>query len=242
LEHITYLKSLKTILKTKGVSYTELAEHLKMSESGVKKMLNAKDLSFRRFFQICEMLNVLPGQVMAAAEQKTIPTQNLTIQQQELLLGHRNLLAVYWRITVEGLSPLETAIAQHLTATELNKALKKLVSANLLNERDGHFFPKQAGKFRWPDDSKIARSLNREWSELTLHRALNPKEPSQTMHRLMATRLTAKSYENLLVKLGELLDETVRISEREELIAAKTDLKNVSIVTAIVAKGTLDPD
>jgi transcriptional regulator with XRE-family HTH domain len=48
MEHITYLKSLKTLLKSKGVTYTELAEHLGMSESGVKKMLNSKDLSFRR--------------------------------------------------------------------------------------------------------------------------------------------------------------------------------------------------
>jgi DNA-binding Xre family transcriptional regulator len=242
MEHITYLKSLKTLLKSKGVTYTELAEHLGMSESGVKKMLNSKDLSFRRFFQICEMLNVFPGQVMAAAEQKAIPTQNLTSQQQELLLSQRNLLAVYWRITVEGLTPQETAKAQHLSAAELSKALKKLVSADLLTERDGHYFPKQAGKFRWPDDSKIARSLNHEWSELTLHRALNTKESAPKMHRLMAIRLTNKSYENLIVKLEELLDETVRISEREELTAAKSDLKNLSIVTAIVAKGTLDPD
>ncbi len=242
MEHITYLKSLKTILKSKGVTYTELADHLNMSESGIKKMLNAKDLSFRRFFQICEMLNVLPGQVLAAAEQKSIPTQNLTNQQQELLLGNRTLLAVYWRITVEGLSPEETAKAQHLSATELQKSLKKLVSADLLIERDGHYFPKQAGKFRWPDDSKIARHLNREWSELTLHRSLNPKERAEKSHRLMAIRLTEKSYENLLVKLNELLDETVRISEREELTVAKVDLKNLSILTAIVSKGTLDPE
>ncbi len=240
MEHLNYLTSLKALLKTKGVTYSELAQHLKMSESGIKKMLNGKDLSFRRFFQICEILHVLPGQVLAAAEQKSIPTQTLSPRQQEALLNDRNLLAVYWRITVEGLSPEEAGKIQHLKPTDLQKALKKLVSLDLISEREDRFFSNSFGKFRWPDDSKIAKHLNQEWSELTLKRAL--KKTANSQHRLAALRLSKKSYENFLGKMSDLLDETVRISEREELTTAAKDLGNVSIVTAIVPQGVLDPE
>lgn len=241
MEHSLYLKSIKALIKNKQFTYKELAKPLKMSESGVKKLLNGKDLSFRRFVQICDVLNVTPGHVLYSAEQKEIPTLSLTTKQQDLLLSSRAILAVYWRMVIEGLSQTETMALQKISASEINKILRKLVTADLMVEVDGVFKAKHSGKFSWPSDSRIAKTLNKEWSELTLARSLeNSKTPK--LHRLTALKLSEKSYANFNIRLSELLDETVRISEREELTLAKKDLKTVTALAVTLQKGVLDPE
>lgn len=242
MEHAVYLKSVKELIKTKKLTYKELAQKIKMSESGVKKMLNAKDISFRRFVQICDVLGTLPGHVLYAAEQKSIPTKSLTTKQQDLLLSNRTLLAVYWRISVENLQLKEISVIQKLNMTELTKALKTLATAGLLIENQGTYHSLHTGKFSWPNDSKIAKALNQEWSKLTLSRVLQTTSKIKKHHRLTAIQLSDKAYENFVLKLSELIDETVRISEREELTLPKKDLHNSTILAAVLRQGVLDPD
>ena len=52
------MRAIKTILKVKKMTYRDLAEILEMSESGVKKILSAKDGSFGRVLQMCRALDV----------------------------------------------------------------------------------------------------------------------------------------------------------------------------------------
>jgi len=242
MEHLNYIQSLKEHIKAKKWTYHDLAQALQMSESGVKKMLNAKDFSFRRFIQICEALNISASYLLQQAEQKAIPTKNLTSKQQELLLEDRNLLAVYWRLAIEGLTLPEIQKAQNISATELQKHLKNLVQAHLIYQNGNHYLSYQSGKFSWSNDSKIAKQLNREWSELTLLRSLKITGKYNRSHRLVATKLSEKSFDNFILKLNDLLDETVRLSEREEMKLPKSQLRTLSILTAVVQKGLLDPE
>ncbi len=72
MEHSQYLNAIKKALKARGLSYADLARKLKMTESGIKKMLNAKDISFRRILQICDALDILPGQLFSLSEKTFI--------------------------------------------------------------------------------------------------------------------------------------------------------------------------
>lgn len=237
MEHSIYLNGLKKALKAKGVTYTELAETLRMTESGVKKMLNAKDISFRRVLQICDALDILPGQLFSLSERSSIEEVTLSPAQQDALLKSRNLLAVYWRITIEHCDLSEIEKLQHLSHVELKKLLDRLVSLDLLVHRKGEYKARHHGKFRWPDDSKIARALNREWSELTLSRSL---EKGQGLHRLAVLRFSKEAHQGLLKKISTVIDEAVQESEREELTLARSSLHNTTVLVAITDKGVFD--
>jgi DNA-binding Xre family transcriptional regulator len=235
MEHSTYLKGIKSALRSRDVQYSDLAEKLKMTESGVKKMLNAKDISLRRVLQICEILQVLPGQLFAASEDSVIPTLYLTDKQESTLLENRLLLMIYWLFTIEKLSPEEIVTKHHLSEAELKKSLQRLVSLDLVSQLRGKFFPKHQGKFRWPENSRLVRTLNHEWSQLTLKRAL--KTESSKNLRLVALKLSNESYERFLSRLSELFDETVQISEREGLASGHQNLCDVTALFAAVDRG-----
>lgn len=235
VEHAVYLKGIKNSLRANDINYADLAEKLRMTESGVKKMLNAKDISFRRVLQICEVLGILPGQLFAASEESVIPTLHLSEKQEEALINNRYLLMTYWLFTIEKRSLEEIAITNRLTSGELNKLLHKLLNLDLVIQRRGKFLPKHRGKFRWPDDSKIVRMLNQEWSQLTLKRALRAKGTKN--HRLVAMKLSKESYDKFLDRLSNLFDETVQTSEREELVLPRKKLFDVTALFAAVTEG-----
>ncbi len=240
MEHAVYLNGIKRALKAREATYADLARHLKMTESGVKKMLNAKDISFRRVLQICEVLEVLPGQLFSLSEKTAIPVLRLTDVQQDALLKDRELLAVYWRFTIEKMKIEEISKDQSVSATEFKKVLQRLVALGLINHRRGRYFAKHQGKFRWSDDSRLAKTLNQEWSQTTLKRALQQKPEGAGIHRLVATKLSHAAYNSLLNKMSEVLDEAIHISEREELTIAKRDLHDFTALVAIVKGGVFE--
>lgn len=212
MEHTLYLTAIKGALRARGLTYAELAGTLRMTESGVKKMLNAKDISFRRILDICDTLDILPGELFASTEQAAIPEIRFTARQEDALLKDRELLAVFWLFTIERKTPEEIAQGQRLTISDVRKLLQRLVTLELVSQRRNRFLPKFPRKFRWPDDAKIARQLNRDWSSLTLRRALE-----QGSHRLIALRLSPESVDDLSTRLNALFDEFARLSEREEM-------------------------
>lgn len=235
MEHSVYLSGIKSALRARSINYADLAEKLKMTESGVKKMLNTKDISFRRVLQICEVLDVLPGQLFSASEDSLIPTLRLSDKQEDALINNRHLLMIYWRFTIEKLNPEEISKEHGISEGDLKKSLQKLVSLDLVAQRRGRFLSKHPGKFRWPDDSKLVRILNQEWSQLTLKKAL--KTENTKNHRLVAMKLSKESYEDFLTRLSNIFDETVQISEREGLTSPHRKLHDVTALFATINEG-----
>lgn len=242
MEHSFYISGIKQALKLRSITYEELAQHLKMSESGVKKMLNAKDISFRRVLRICELLGVTPGQLFTMAEKSAIPEVVLSSEQQEALIKNRVLLAVYWRFVIEKREAYEIEKLERLSASELRKYFNKLVELRLLRQVRGQYRSFVSGKFRWSDDSKLAKFLNKEWSELTLKRSLSSMSKGPLYHRLSALRLSYDSYSDTLRKLAQVLNEAAQISEREEVSLRPEALQNATFLVAAVPMGVLDSE
>lgn len=240
MEHRLYLDAIKKALKSRGLTYEELARALKMTESGVKKMLNAKDISFQRIIQICKILDVLPGQIFSISEKSAVPVFNLSDKQQDALINDRKLLATYWLLTIERKTAEQIATAFKTTGTEIKHRLQKLVTLELVSQKRNQFFPKQQGKFRWPDDSKLARALNQEWSQQTLKKALNLKPEEQGYHRFAALKLSSESYQKYLHKFYELFNEMAQISEREELTSSQKKLSDFTFVIASSSGGVFE--
>jgi transcriptional regulator with XRE-family HTH domain len=241
MEHGVYLAGIKKALKQRGVTYAELASRLKMTESGIKKMLNAKDLSFRRVVQICEVLDILPGQLFSLAENASIAEVEFTREQEDALIGNRVLLGVYWCLAVEkrGLAEIEHAFK--ISSAELKKLLNRLTTLGLITHRRGQYHAYHSGQVRWAERSPLTKVLNQEWSALTLKRALaGALDDERVMHRLVGMKLSRESYGNLLRKLNELLDETAALSEREAVSVDRSRMHNFMALVAAVPRGVYD--
>ena len=240
MEHVIYIEAIKKALKARGLTYEELARSLRMTESGIKKMLNGKDISFQRIIQICKVLDILPGQIFSLSEKSSLPILHFSDKQQEALIQERKLLAVYWLITIEKKSFDEIVLQLKATPSEIKNRLQKLVTLELVTQKRNQFFPKHQGKFRWPDDSKLARLLNQEWSQQTLKKSLSFKESKDTYHRFAALKLSKEAYLKFQQKFHEIFDEMAQQSEREELTATQKKLSDFTFVVATSKGGVFE--
>jgi len=248
MEHRLYLQTLKRALRARGITYEDLARKLRLSESGVKKMLNAKDLSLRRIARICEILGMTPGELFQLSEKSAISTVALSPRQESALLNDSQLLKLFWLITVEKRDLAEVRADYGFIPKVLATKIKELRRLDLIRERRGEISAVFSGKFRFSDDSKLARKLNREWSRLTLDRAMDILVDAKSntapfpFHRLLTLRLSDRAFADCLKRFHEVCDDVARVAEREEMLIARREWKALSLCFAFSRKSVVSPD
>lgn len=242
MEHSLYLKGLKSVLKSSRLKYSDIAAKLNMTESGVKKMLNAKDISLRRMVQLCDLIGVKPSQVLNFSENNEKPVLNLTASQESALIGNRQLFTVFWRLSVEKLSPAEISIREKIRESEISKILAKLHQLGLAEKRKNEFYSQYPGLFKLDDNSKLAIKLNREWSELTLQRSLKSQASYDKFHRLLTLKTSEEGYAHIIAKIEDFLKSVVSDAEQNMISKKNEKLKDFSLVVATVSQGVLDSD
>jgi transcriptional regulator with XRE-family HTH domain len=209
---------IKKALKNRGITYQELASELNLSESGIKKLLTGKDISFQRLDQICRFLAIPLSEVIRAVERRQVREITLSGEQEKALLQEPLLFRIYWRLSVERQSPAEISVAEGLDENQFSRAIQKLLRWDLVKiQRDGKILPLHRGPVRWISQGPLLQHLNQEWSRLALHRSLEKKGKANHYHHLMTVRLSDEEYEAALREMNKLVDELVQKSERDSL-------------------------
>lgn len=234
------LQTLKQLLKRKGYSYNDVALRLNMTVSGVKKMLNATDISMNRLSLICQMMGMTLAQFTAFTEQSQIPIVQLTSSQEDFLLSKSIYLRIYWRFVVENRDLHTICNLEKITLKELTQNLEKLLQKKLILKTKNQFARQQAGKFRFDENSSFTKHLNKTWSELTLQRSLNKQKLS--FHRLLTLTLSEKSYTDFKQRLENLVLEIANQSTHDELHLKSSEINPASILFCMSSKGVLDSD
>lgn len=230
---------LKQALKAQGMTYRDLAQHLGLSESGVKKMLTGKDLPLRRLMEICQWLGISAADVVGLMEKHPIRKIELTKAQEEGLRGDSMLFRIYWRLSVEGERPDQIRAAEKLTAAEFQRRILRLERLDLVSAKpDGRVLPRHQGLFRWSEGNPLVDQLNRDWSRQTLNDAL--KDGEEGAQRLASLKLSAESAADLRRALQETVDEFARRSRREEITRRAQDLKPFRLLVAVAPGRFID--
>lgn len=234
------LRTLKALLKRKGFSYIDVAERLGMTESGVKKMLNAQDISLNRLSRLCQMMGMTLSQFTAFTEQSQIPIVQLSTAQEEFLLSKSIYLRVYWRFAVENRDLHTICVLERITLKELGLILEKILQKKLIQKNKNQFARIQEGKFRFDEKSRLTQYLNKTWSELTLQRSL--KKQKNSLHRLLTLTLSEKSFTEFKQRLENLVLEIANQSTHDELHLKASEINPASILFCMTSKGVLDSD
>jgi lambda repressor-like predicted transcriptional regulator len=86
----------KTALKTRGVTYAQLARRIGLSEASVKRVLARGTLSLRRLEQICEAIGTSVAEVVLLTRSSTSErAETLTLEQEKSLAADPQLFACY---------------------------------------------------------------------------------------------------------------------------------------------------
>jgi len=239
MNHQIVLEALKKTLKNKKMSYKVLADEIGMSESGLKKLLNAKDISLNRLSQITNALGVSLADLMDLAHEEDVKSIRLSKNQEKALLADNTLLRVLWRMTVENKNEAETIKIEKITRKTLTSSLLKLENLDLIRPiKSGKVVSVHNEIYRWANEGKLVQKINQDWSITTLNKTL--KNLDQSFHQLSFLQLSSKSKKQLMARLQELADEFARTARRDKMKLANKDLLPVSLLIAAAPTGPLD--
>lgn len=127
-----FVKQLKDRIKKSGLTHAEIANELKMSLAGVKKMLNNQDISISRAFEICNLLGIDIQDTISKAESELVEDKKFSSTQESAFLKQPELFFFYMRLAYENLTPLQIQTEHQLTESQTFKFLKKLDDLNLI--------------------------------------------------------------------------------------------------------------
>lgn len=236
---------LKRSLKQRGLTYRELAPRVGLSESGLKKLLTAKDFSLARLLALCEASGLSVAELFETAEREEIREVELSAKQQTALLRETGLLRVFWRACIELEDESQIRREEKLSGTEYGRLAARLEALELARPgKSGRLEPIHRGLYRWREGGPLVERLNRDWSLNLLEAALRGREDSaiSSLHRLSGLRLSREEASELRRRLGDLLDEFARLSAKGRWReSGRRESRPVRVVVAVAPGRLIDP-
>lgn len=230
-EYEVAMAAVKAALKRQKITYAELAKRLALSESGLKKILSARDGSFQRLAQICGELGLSMRELLAGEDH----TQEIsfTPAQQEYLAGNTAALRLYWALVYERRPLGEAEKLAGLNGKETFAALRRLDQLALLELLPGSRLRVPAVRpVRWVGDGPLIAKLHREWSAGFVKSVARPTPKGREQFISRYFRASRRTVEELQAALKDLEAEFLRRAIKE-MRSESPDLVHLRWVSAV---------
>ncbi len=240
-------EALKKQLKLKGLTYTDMAAHLKVSEVTVKRMMSKEEIPLSRFLAICEWLEINLTELEKLANYNNLhEVVRFTAEQEKFLAKNPNYLAFLFQLYTDD-TPEQIQKNFSLTQKSLNLYLIRLENLNLIKKVAGRYkpyyktFPRSIkyGELAKTQCFKVldtGHSLFTRYNKMMLARK-NEELDLGSENSMMVFGLRKQSYLAWYEKYRELIQELRQISEVEEKIP---DLKDKTAVVALHLHALVD--
>lgn len=103
-ESKSLVKTLKQCLKAHGLTYRDIAQHLALSESSVKRTFAEESFSMRRLEQICGLLNMSIYDLTKLNRSADDKASNVLTIEQEQALADDERLFIGFHLVINGRS------------------------------------------------------------------------------------------------------------------------------------------
>lgn len=131
-ESTAIIEVLKRSLKTRGMTYRELAKKVGLSEASIKRVFSAETFTLQRLEAVCTAIGVSMSElVRVAADSRESRSQYLSLEQEELLAGDPRLLACFY-LLLNGRNSAEIMARMELSERELREFYVKLDAEKLI--------------------------------------------------------------------------------------------------------------
>lgn len=221
-------EGLRNVLNTRGITYKEVAQHLNMSESGVKKMLTGEDIGYNKLTMILAMLDLRLEDLINVSP-KTYA--KLTSEQENFF--EKNPKHYNFFIQLQHFSMKAEAVKKansKLSKNRTTKFLEDLIKIKAIHIANGEIHSLLSEGFRASD--KFNQKFNSHYATIfhKLKGIHNDKWNSWMFEGLATLSLSHKSALELRNEMKSLLDEFSARSDREKKIYAPKDLINTGTV------------
>lgn len=155
------LKSLQEVLKSKKITYAELALQMEVSEVTVKRLFSIQNCNLQTVFKICDLVGISFFDLAALANQEKEVDYVLSEEQEKFFAANPAMFGIF-RSLHRGVSPEKLAEAWKLSSQKFFKVLRKIENYGLLEVLPGNQVRiKAVGNIRFQHKGPLARAILR---------------------------------------------------------------------------------
>jgi DNA-binding Xre family transcriptional regulator len=149
---------LKRTLKTRGLTYRDLAGKVNLSEASIKRVFAEETFTLQRLEKICTAIGITVGELVRMSAETTEPNSHyLSLEQEQILAGNPALLACFY-LLLNGRPSAEIQARLDLTDRELRLLYVKLDDARMAELMPGLKARLRVGPvITWRSDGPVRR-------------------------------------------------------------------------------------
>lgn len=211
----TILQAVKGLLKQHKINYAQVAEHLGLSESSVKRSFSQGQISLNRLIKICELMGLELVDLLQVIQNQSTDLVHLTEQQEKLMVSDVKYLLVtvcvcnHWSFD-------EIHQIYQIEVAELVKMLLRLEQTELLELKlNNQIKLKISPNFHWIENGPIQGFFEQHiQAEFWQCQFVSPGEV-----RLLANGMLSKESNEAMQKhINRLKQQFSQLSEQDQYL------------------------
>jgi DNA-binding Xre family transcriptional regulator len=220
---------LKRVMKSRSVTYAQLARDIRLSEASVKRILSRATLSLQRLEQICRALDVSIQEITRlAAEHSAEAAELLSLEQESALAGDANLLACFY-LLANGRTPREIGTELRADERQVRRWLVRLHALRLVELRSGlRARARTTTAIAWRKDGPVRRLYEKQVREEFLRSSFSGSGEAQ---HFRSAELSDASCRVFLRKLERLAAEFRDLAELDRSLPSR-EKRSVAVLLA----------
>jgi Mn-dependent DtxR family transcriptional regulator len=222
------VSNVKAALRSRGITYAELARRIGLSEPSVKRVLSRGTLSLRRLEQMCGAIGTSVAEVVQLGSTSE-RVDTLTLEQEKALAGDARLFACY-HLVANGRNTREIEADLKAAPRTVQQWVARLMALGLVSVSPrGRVRATAAAAVRWRQDGPVRRMYEREVRSEFLQSLFGADR--EALHFLSA-ELSPASCRVLQRKLDRLAAEFRDLAELDSTLAS-SEKRNIGCLLAM---------
>ncbi|MFK7996095.1 MAG: helix-turn-helix domain-containing protein [Granulosicoccus sp.] len=220
---------IKRELKSRQISYRELANRLELSESAVKQMFSAGNFSLKRLDALCGILGLEFVELAKLASNAPAGLQGLSMEEEERLVGDPLLLLVAYCV-VNAWTFEDITQRYQISETECITKLAQLDRMRIAELLPGNRIRALIGiNFQWQPNGPIEQFFRNEVQSQFFDTTFDGRDAVRLVKSGDITETTFTQLVNRLESVGQLFDDLAR----EDHAFATDHRRGTSMILAI---------
>lgn len=224
------MTSLKRVMKSRQVTYRDLAQRIALSEASVKRIFSRATLTLARLDEICQALDIGLNEVLRlTGEPTTDAPELLTLEQERALAADPNLLACFY-LLANGRTGHDVSAELGVDQRAVRRWMVKLDALRLIEMRSKlRARARAASVIAWRRDGPLRHLYEKQVRQEFLQAGFS--RPGEALHFLSA-ELSEASCKVLLRKMERLAGEFRDLADLDRTVSTK-EKRSVAALLAV---------
>lgn len=229
MDNHSLVHAVKIALRTRKITYRDLAQKLDLTESAIKKMFAVGDMTLSRLSAICDLLDISLSGLVSISENLPQKKVDLTFEQADFFAKNPSYFFFYLRVAHERDSVEKIAEDSNLNEKSVWKYLKKLDDLGLIKLQPGNSIViERQTTDKISTQSEVLNPVRRQMA-LGFLEDISDENLNRDL-QLYFLKLTSDTKESLRKELSEVLNKYSRLSGNQVAVIGKDELQTFTLL------------